>query len=337
VSSEYHPPAGLPILSLNKVRERQAIEDEPTVKNLIDSKLLLDKEFIELILSLSKKSGQIMKFVSDDPKSLRYLSREFYEELSYTESDMKQLIRLVWIHERDKRKLSKKDEQKVKELEIINNEKFINIITQLSHQIQKAFSDFESMKGTDLDILDSTTLHVCKKCHRILSLNKFKKVTCECGVNVKTPDQIEQIPIYHFNDRLRTFLTDNMWLEHGIDLVFRRLDFSTLVGVHILGSSGLEHEIDLVAESGKEKIRVFCECKNQKLTVGDVFIFSGKMGEIGCTHGYIFTTAVDVPDDIIRLARLRHIDILSNVMKKGSKKIEKVVGLCIDATRINKI
>ncbi len=58
-----------------------------------------------------------------------------------------------------------------------------------------------------------------------------------------------------------------------------------------------------------------------------MFIFSGKMNDIGCTHGFIFTTSEEVAPDVWRLAGTRHIEIVHSVLKYSPTQLEKVLKL----------
>jgi len=62
-----------------------------------------------------------------------------------------------------------------------------------------------------------------------------------------------------------------------------------MCGFHILGHSGVIHEIDNIAWKIKDDIRFFFECKTGEIDVKTIFIFSGKIIDIGCNRGYIFT------------------------------------------------
>ena len=117
------------------------------------------------------------------------------------------------------------------------------------------------------------------------------------------------------------FLKNNMWLEHGIDYLLRRKNFRTMCGIYVLGHSGVQHEIDNIADFASENLRILCECKNQDITVNEVFIFSGKMSDIGCTRGYIFTTSFNINKEIVQLARSKNITIVESVLEKKENKI----------------
>jgi len=112
------------------------------------------------------------------------------------------------------------------------------------------------------------------------------------------------------------FLESNYWFEHGVDYILRKKNLHTLVGYDVLGNSGVWHEIDNIAYYKNENYRFFCECKNSEVSEKDIFIFSGKMIDIGGISGYIFTTSKNVSKEIKRLARSKNIEIIEDVLKK---------------------
>jgi hypothetical protein len=304
------------------------MEDDPTVTSLIRSNLLLNSEFNGLYLDILKKSKELLHLVKlpedrimlDYPFRLGYLrhaKRWAPRELN--------LIRSMLFHKRESipRARSKEVNEAIFKL---RKEMYTSVrkhATNLSGKIQSSMSSFEDKTSIELSILSSTTMHVCKKCSKIISLDKFKKFNCNCEVKITKISQVSQIPIHHFNDRLINFLDQNYWLEHGVDYLLRRKNLQTLVGYHVLGHSGVWHEIDNIADSKNQNYRIFCECKNAEIKVNDIFVFSGKMIDVGCTRGYVFTTSDKVSDEIIRLGRSKNIDIITGTLTRDTTALLK--------------
>ena len=343
---ELHSPPylTLPALKIDKIRERQAVEDDPTVNNLTRSNLLLDGEFNRLYLDILEKSKNLLQLIRlkeeevfseyTSParmlRQIRYHTRPGLQKSRFDLDFMSSMVkhRLFLTHKKPKR-ISK---EKKKELDKVVSKlrKEVNTtlrrkVVRLSNKIQNSISAFEEKSNIDLRILSSTTIHFCKKCAKIISLDKFKRCTCACGEKITKISQVRQIPINHFNDRLINFLEQNYWLEHGVDYLLKRKNLQTLVGYYVLGHSGVSHEIDNIAESKSENYRFFCECKNAEVTVKDVFVFSGKMIDAGCSRGYIFTTSKEVSNEIVRLARSKNIDIIKGVLTREVKTLLKEI------------
>jgi hypothetical protein len=113
----------------------------------------------------------------------------------------------------------------------------------------------------------------------------------------------------------------NYWFEYGIDYILRRKNFQTLCGYHVLGHSGSMHEIDNIAESRSTNPRFFCECKAGEVGANDIFVLAGKMADIGCSRGYIFTMAEEIPQEIAYLARSRNISIITRLLEKSDTEL----------------
>ncbi|MFA5771117.1 MAG: hypothetical protein WC974_00065 [Thermoplasmata archaeon] len=322
---ELHNPSNvaLPALKIEKIRDRQIMEEDSSIHSLIDSNLLLDPEFNRLYLDLLKKSKELLRAISLKENELyREYVLQHRVSLGHNRFILYQMMRHE-ISERLPRKRKKEIDEAIFKLKKEVYTAVQKKVVKLSNEIQDSISDFEERRHIDLSILSSTTVHVCKDCAKIISLNKFKRCICTCGKKISDISQVKRIPINHFNDKLIRFLEMNYWLEHGVDYLLRRKNFQTLVGYHVLGHSGVWHEIDNIADSRSENYRVFCECKNAEVTVNDIFVFFGKMNDIGCTRGYVFTTSKDVSVEIARLARSKNIDIVSDVLTREVQSLLK--------------
>jgi hypothetical protein len=85
------------------------------------------------------------------------------------------------------------------------------------------------------------------------------------------------------------------------------------------------HEIDNIAESKNSNLRIFGECKTADIKTNDVFVFAGKMADIGCSRAYIFTLSKDVQKEIVHLARSRNISIITDVMNHSPSDLVKEI------------
>lgn len=184
--------------------------------------------------------------------------------------------------------------------------------------MQNTLFQFGRSAGRQIPILSTETLYVCANCNRIVSVDWFQAASCKCGRAIANTTDVIQVSIKCFNRILTQFLAANIWLEYGIAHLFRQKNATAFVGWHVLGHSGVWHEIDVIAESKQWNQRIFGECKNAELKVSDVFVLSGKMNDIGCTHGYLFTTSQTVHQDIFRLGRSKGITIVQDVTNKSA-------------------
>jgi len=321
----YDPPGfSLPTLTINKRTSRKNIENDTKVKNLIESRLLLDSEFNSLYLNIFNESNKIYNLFKSP---IRLRKESFFETLFSSAFKEDKLANIFtdtlkdWVEIRNKTNhFNNKTVEDItfrfnKKLNTENKAKLI----ELSQKIQNDLNTFEESRKIDLSILSTATVYFCRNCNEIISLNKFKRTKCSCGGNINNISQAEQIPIHHFNKNMIHFLESNYWFEHGVDYILRKKNLLTLVGNDVLGNSGVWHEIDNIAYCKNENYRFFCECKTSEVNENDLFIFSGKMIDIGGTRGYIFTTSNNISDKISRLARSKNIDVIKGVLVKNLK------------------
>ena len=216
--------------------------------------------------------------------------------------------------------MSKKQRDELRQFMIqlvsTENKRAITSVKRYSTEIQNSLSRFEQARKVNLDILTPVTLYICKNCHNVVSKNRFHQRSCKCEAKITTVSDIRREPIAYFDAKLRTFISQNYWFEYGIDYILRRKNLQTLCGFHVLGHSGNMHEIDNIAESKSSNFRFFCECKTGEVRASDVFVLAGKMSDIGCSRGYIFTLTKETPKEVVYLARSRNISIVAGVLEK---------------------
>lgn len=319
---EIYDPLGfsLPALKIIKRQYRKNIENDSTVNNFIESKLLLNPEFNSLYLNIFKKSNKINDlFIISKINKLETIFEilfsikkdvKLYRAFTNVGMELITFMSKMSSHTHNRKK--KTTESLTYNLNIAIKE----MLNRLSTQIQNDLSNFEENTKIDLSILSVTIVCFCKSCNKIISLDKFKSTKCSCGEDINNPSQVDQIPIHHFNENMINFIENNYWFEYGIDYILRKKNLQTRVGYDVLGNSGVCHEIDNIAYCPKDNYKIFCECKNSEVKESDIFIFSGKMIDIGGTKGYIFTTSENVSDKMKRLARSKNIDIIENVLNK---------------------
>lgn len=334
------PNSNLPPFKIEKKDERRNIENNQAVISLISSKLLLNKSLNELLvkfLGITKKTNNFLEnaklqlqyderfgrriFSHSQVHSLYAHSRHFQNNHHKRIQEWKIFQKLKNATEEQKKELEKELNKLIVEENKIINSKINNQLKLLSKKIQKELDIFERENKKTLDILDNLIVYICKDCNKIVCSERFHSKKCDCGKDIKLFSDCKNFTIYRLGKEMMTFTENNIWLEHGIDYLLRKKEFQTLCGIHILGHSGILHEIDNVGSLKSENLRIFCECKNTSIDVSDVFIFCGKMGDIGCTKGYIFTTSFGTNKAVKHLARSKNITIIEEVLEKKESKI----------------
>ena len=332
-----HKPTNLklPALEIEKKSDRKAIENDSKVQNLIKSNLLLDRELITLLSKIKDLTDEINKILKDLEKN----SQDFKESKGEETPELYSFIYEGSLeglgmelgklyYKLATAKTEKEKKGYLKRLEEIYmdgfkryNSKLKRKLTRKSNQTQKLLDELERKKGINLDILVSTPIYFCQNCKSLIGTERFHSTICVCGTKINNVNKAEDKTVHLFNEPVFSFVDNDLWLEHGIDYLFRKKDYQTLCGYYVLGHSSMSHEIDNIVENYKDDIRIFCECKNTSITVNDVFNFSGKMLDVGCSRGYIFTTFSEIQKEIRHLARSKNISIIDSVLKKSEEQI----------------
>jgi len=317
----------LPPLFCSRLSDRTKIEDDNNVKNLINSKILLNKELKEILFSILDYTKQLNGLieVATTEKMVPY---RIYDLIRKKLRGLPFYV-FRWLRYRRKkgeiRKLSARDKELILKVEKIVNTALLKQIKSQSDKIQNLLSDFEYKHKITLGILYSQTMFICPNCSRILSIGKFKKVTCRCGKKIIDIQKIKEVSVFKFNDNMGSFIEKGMWLEHGINYLLKRKNLETKCGVLVLGHSGIEHEIDNIAFNKKENFLIFGECKIAEVGVNHIFVFHGKMLDVGCNKGYIFTTFPLPMKEIKQFARSKNISIIDSVLDKKEKDLLKEI------------
>jgi len=217
--------------------------------------------------------------------------------------------------------------EKWREIERDVNAKLLGQSRAESDRLQGLVSAFEESHGVSLDVLETTTMFVCRQCNRQAISGKFKKAKCDCGEQIASLSDVDQVPLSAPAPGIQAIWTENMWLEEGIAYQFRAHKYDAESGLQVLGGSGVDHEVDVIAERGRPSARVFCECKHREIRPNDVLVFAGKVRDIGGQAAMIFTTATSVDDRVQRLARANGVQIVHSVIDKPQEGWAEVLRL----------
>jgi len=321
----------LPPLVIEKFQEREEMENSPKISNFIRSNLLLNKAFHTLFQEMNKKSEAIDQHIKAIQEVL-HSHQMFLPPLHSQGHDIEDyMLRdfMLLRHGTTRRGVGAKRkaefERAMREIGTVHNKRNISSIKRHSTEIQNLLSRFEQSNGLTLDILTPHTLYICRKCFNVLSTDRFQVGPCRCGLQITTTANTRTEPVAYFDARMRGFITHNYWFEYGVDYLLKRKNFQTLCGVHVLGHSGCMHEIDNIAESRTSNFRIFCECKTAEVKTSDVFVFAGKMADVGCTRAYVFTVTKDIPRQIVHLARSRNISMITSALDRPMADLIKEI------------
>jgi hypothetical protein len=313
---------------IQKLESREEMESSPKIATFIRSNLLLQRDFYELfqgIRELSEKIHGLMEvFREIDERSGSGTSRDSLIRFR-SRLPLKQFVLLFDYVHHGRARGPKEVRQQAKRLFLESRARYfkktVSLISSHSTSVQNRLSSYESSHKVRLGILTPLTLYLCRKCNKVLSIDKFASASCKCGENISDVSKTRREPLACFDTQLQDFIKNNHWFEYGVDYLLRKRNFQTLCGVHVLGHSGNLHEIDNIAESKSANFRFFCECKTAAVKTTDLFVFAGKMADVGCSRGYIFTLSDQITKEIRHLGRSRNISIIGDVLNRSEQEV----------------
>jgi len=190
----------------------------------------------------------------------------------------------------------------------------------------------EIEKKTGFKILVPSTLFVCPKCKVILYNQEVANKKClSCNKEINE-ENVERISIDKIPDEIRNVWHSNLWLEAYFAGLLRKLGCKTWISVHVMGASGVLHEVDVLAIT-KSGTVLACECKTGKVSRNDVFNFCTKIGDLKA-HVSILALIRELPEPetrefvkknpaIIRLenmGKMKEVDTLTDLKHRLSLK-----------------
>ena len=187
-------------------------------------------------------------------------------------------------------------------------------------------------KRTGIGILVPYNILVCPNCNLILSREEFETTKeCKmCGKEIRR-EEAKRIFIHKVLENIKKVWKSNLWFEAYIAGLLRKLGWRTWVGVHVMGSSGVLHEVDVLAI--RNGTVLVAECKTGKVSRNHVFNFCTKVNDLRA-HVSILALIQELPEPetrefvkknpmIIRLenmGRLQEVHILNDLENRLSVK-----------------
>ncbi len=184
------------------------------------------------------------------------------------------------------------------------------------HKIEKEF---------DVLLCNSNIYSFCLNC-----LNILKEGTIDTNINCefyKSEITSGEVKIFNYlNSELEAYL-HGKWLENYIARLLSKKGWRIWVGSLVLGSSGINHEVDILAI--KNGYVMICECKTGNIARKDVFNFSTKNHDIKSNYAFWFSLEKlpdrESEDYMKKTPELMHLDNLQESTEdKILNELEKI-------------
>lgn len=146
--------------------------------------------------------------------------------------------------------------------------------------------DKKIKEKSSFEILVPFKVFICPNCNVVLSTEEYKtsKKCAMCNKRIKR-EKAKIIYVHRVPQPIKEVWTRNLWLEAFIGKLLRKLKWKTYLHVLVLGSSGIFHEVDVLAI--KKGTVLVSECKTGKVKRHDVFNFWAKVTDLKAHMGLL--------------------------------------------------
>jgi len=139
---------------------------------------------------------------------------------------------------------------------------------------------------TGVGILVPFPVFVCPNCNSVLSTEEYKtsKKCVLCNKRIKR-EKAKAIYAHRIPQPIKDVWTKNLWFEAFLGKLLVKLKWKTYLHVLVMGSSGIFHEVDVLAI--KKGTVLVSECKTGKVSRQDVFNFWAKVNDLKSHTGIL--------------------------------------------------
>jgi len=183
--------------------------------------------------------------------------------------------------------------------------------------------DKELEKRIGFGILIPSRVLFCPNCDVILSTEEYKtyKKCIMCNKRIRR-QRAKIINVHKVPKSIKDVWTSNLWFEAFLAKLLRELGWKeSWVNVHILGSSGMLHEVDVLAI--KKGTVIVSECKTGKVSRKDVFNFWAKVSDLKAHMG-ILALLKSLPEPETR-EFVKKNPVITLLEKMGDSKEEQII------------
>lgn len=301
-------------LTWDKKSSREEIESDEEVREILTSDYLFDEELNETVEKLLHHKKSLMKAVS------LWKGEEIEEQLEHWEES--NFFELLGVFISDAF-------PELRDIEYENKEELNNTILEefknISEKCEELVHEFSSPRGLSAELLTTRAIYLCSECGKLISIDSPSSGTCRCGENISGRSDREKHYIEVLDENFESIAKDDMFLEFAMERIFRKMQFETESGVNIQGKSGIEHELDVLADDRQEQKRCLVECKAKAIGLNEIILFNQKCEDIGCDLKILATTEGLKGDREKRFAESKSILVIDNFYERDVDEIADIL------------
>jgi len=318
------------LLKIIEDPEKQRLLENKVVKQLISITNLCHEDIRLLIEELALFEDSIIRTYQVEPIPIEAIREP--SSLKPGETEISQETKEALIS------ISSEMQDSMKEYGRVILDQISNLWRKTGEEIvKKAYESTASLgedikKKTGFEILVPSNILLCPNCKLILSLEEFSgSKVCNLCKNEITRKQAERINVDRINPEVKKVLKKNLWFEAYLARLLRRLGCKIWTSVHVMGASGILHEVDVLAI--RKGTVLVAECKTGKVSRNDVFNFCTKVGDLK-SHVSILALINELPEPQTRefvkknpaivtvenMGKMKEAEILSELRDRLSTK-----------------
>jgi len=211
-------------------------------------------------------------------------------------------------------------------------DKFSDFMCRLTGKIDKKYMKKQDAKmvligdklkkKTNLEFLTPSNFLLCPKCKVILFTKEFDgyKKCPSCKEEIKR-EKADRIYLHKVRLNIKKVWEKGRWFEAYFTRLLRNLGWKTWTDVHVMGASGILHEVDVLAI--RKGTVLACECKTGKVSRNDVFNFCTKASDLKA-HISIIALIEELPEPQTR-EFLKKNPVIIRIEGMGKKKENEVL------------
>lgn len=184
-------------------------------------------------------------------------------------------------------------------------------------------------KESNLYLAQENNLYFCKSCNAYLadSFESLPEKCSSCGNTTDWSDSNNIVKARFLDNKVAQYL-GGLWFEDYVAKLLARLGWKTWCHGLIMGSSGVHHQVDILAINPADGRVLVGECKTAKIQKEHIFDLSAQFNDIKSCYGFLFSYDTVLNDRLTeymkRTAGLHLLDNLkANTDEQMIEKIEK--------------
>lgn len=168
----------------------------------------------------------------------------------------------------------------------ITNFEIFSQIKQDIIDLGKKISNLEKAMG--LYLAKDHNLYFCSKCNTYLADSPGSlPIICSC-CNENTNWGSSNEVLRFLENKVVDYLS-GLWFEDYIAKLFERIGWKAWCHGSVMGSSGIDHQIDILAINSDDGRVLISECKSGRIMSKHIFYLSAQYYDINSNYGFLFS------------------------------------------------